>query len=1087
MRRPRVTRAHPAPVPPAPRPSTHKYLHPPNRRVPRDSHASRFFPSDAFAPASPIPPRLRPSPRRSRSSPLSSITAGLFAAFVSANGRLREWYESLAPAVISDVIPDDDFSAFPFPSDPAAHPPGASALSSDDDLLDSARVACVVFVVALVFNLNAAVWSARRSRRRLNLQVAYISAVAAFTHLEMWRGDDWYVSVPASRGATSFSALRVLEWIFTTPVLLLLVQHLHECAFAAEERAPATTRKSSSTGYVRPSKLALVAADELMILCGVAMSLCGTAFEYASVLTVSMCSFAYVVTHSVLALADIVSRVEMESTDSTRLACIAALKVVAWSAYPAVYLLADAGLVTVKRQHEFYLYNDVLTKFSYTLMLSAGSLRFLDLLEEHRERAALEMSRAQRAFFFNITHELRTPLNSIIGFNTLAMETGELTEFTGSFIKASLTSAEALLGLINQILDFAKFEGAKDGGGGGIELSSDVFTVRQLIEQVTDITQKASSRGVDLVVVVRDPDRFNTRFVGDFFRLRQCCVNLVDNAIKYSSNVQGRDALVDFSIRVVEGDRGRCAMTFEIKDNGVGIPAAKQRSLFVPFCQPADHKHAREKGTGLGLVITKSIVECMGGRIDFESVEDEGTRFFFTVEFNLARREKKNRTSERRDDDAFRADEDANADADADAPFADFHDEGSGWCSADTLPPDAKLIFHPSIGARARRHVSSILRCFRARPGAQYIVVADGGDVPSKVARASTLGHPILLVDVAAIAPDEAAALIDAHPRAGLILFGQPYQLIDARAKLGARRDVAAVLKPVKPSDLLDAVTRLVNELRRREGDGVPGFGCGVGSETHGTMIQARDDPRNGNPPASIGDSVRASRSGSGLGSGSGSGSGSAASDFADDARADAGVGFGTGTGVFGVTPAGIDVRLETGTDARDGSSSFAGGDASLAGMRVLLAEDNAMNQQMARFSIVKCGASLDIASHGGQAVELIRRRLEAGEPTYDCVLMDMMMPVLDGAAATRRIRELERKHGRESSPHVIVGLSANVGPEYTARVKAAGMDGTLSKPFYPATLRATLSSVRRGAYLGFAARRTEGEGVEGHQGKPGN
>ena len=1078
LRRPRVTRAQPAPAPPAPRPSTNIFFHRTDASRATVTHPASSRPTPS-RPRRPSPPRLRPSPRRSRSFPLSSITAGLFAAFVSANGRLREWYESLAPAVISDVIPDDDFSAFPFPSDPA--PPGASALSSDDDLLESARVACVVFVVALVFNLNAAVWSARRSRRRLNLQVAYISAVAAFTHLEIWRGDDWYVSVPASRGATSFSALRVLEWIFTTPVLLLLVQHLHECAFAAAERAPGARRKSSSTGYVRPSKLALVAADELMILCGVAMPLCGTAFEYASVLTVSMCSFAYVVTHSVLALADIVSRVEMESTDSTRLACIAALKVVAWSAYPAVYLLADAGLVTVKRQHEFYLYNDVLTKFSYTLMLSAGSLRFLDLLEEHRERAALEMSRAQRAFFFNITHELRTPLNSIIGFNTLAVETGELTEFTGSFIKASLTSAEALLGLINQILDFAKFEGAKDGGGGGIELSSDVFTVRQLIEQVTDMTQKASSRGVDLVVVVRDPDRFNTRFVGDFFRLRQCCVNLVDNAVKYSSNVQGRDALVEFSIGVVEGDRGRCAMTFEIKDNGVGIPAAKQRSLFVPFCQPADHKHAREKGTGLGLVITKSIVECMGGRIDFESVEDEGTRFFFTVDFNLARREKKNRTSERRDDRAFRPDEDA----DADAPFADFDDEGSGWCSADTLPPDAKLIFHPSVGARVRRHVSSILRCFRARPGAQYVVVADGGDVASKVARAATLGHPILLVDVAAIAPDEAAALIDAHPRAGLILFGQPYQLIDARARLGARRDVAAALKPVKPSDLLDAVTRLVNEPRRRAGDGVPGLGSGVGTETRGTMIRARDDPRNGTPPASIGDTVRASGFGSGFGSGSGSGS--AVSEFADDADADAGVGFGTGTGVFGVTPAVLDVRLETGTDARDASSSFAGGDASLAGMRVLLAEDNAMNQQMARFSIVKCGASLDIASHGGQAVELIRRRLEAGEPTYDCVLMDMMMPVLDGAAATRRIRELERKHGRESSPHVIVGLSANVGPEYTARVKAAGMDGSLSKPFYPATLRATLSSVRRGAYLGFAARRTEGEGVEGHQGKPGN
>ena len=107
----------------------------------------------------------------------------------------------------------------------------------------------------------------------------------------------------------------------------------------------------------------------------------------------------------------------------------------------------------------------------------------------------------------------------------------------------------------------------------------------------------------------------------------------------------------------------------------------------------------------------------------------------------------------------------------------------------------------------------------------------------------------------------------------------------------------------------------------------------------------------------------------------------------------------------------------ETGTDARDGSFAR---ETRAWGMRVLLAEDNAMNQQMARFSIVKCGANLDVASHGGQAVDLIRRRLEAGEPNYDCVLMDMMMPVLDGAAATSRIRELERMHEREACRRVM-------------------------------------------------------------------
>ena len=90
--------------------------------------------------------------------------------------------------------------------------------------------------------------------------------------------------------------------------------------------------------------------------------------------------------------------------------------------------------------------------------------RFLEALDDRRAAFAVHMSNVQRAFLQH-PHELRTPLNSIIGFNTLAMESGELTEFTTSFIKASLTSAEALLGLINQILDFAKFEGAKDQSG----------------------------------------------------------------------------------------------------------------------------------------------------------------------------------------------------------------------------------------------------------------------------------------------------------------------------------------------------------------------------------------------------------------------------------------------------------------------------------------------------------------------------------------------------------------------------------------------------------------------------------------------
>jgi signal transduction histidine kinase len=87
------------------------------------------------------------------------------------------------------------------------------------------------------------------------------------------------------------------------------------------------------------------------------------------------------------------------------------------------------------------------------------------------------------------------------------------------------------------------------------------------------------------------------------------------------------------NVNAIEGKPHASQLSFEVRDNGVGIPVEKQHALFVPFCQPADHKTAKNKGTGLGLVITKAIIECMGGSIDFESVEDEYTRFFFHTQF----------------------------------------------------------------------------------------------------------------------------------------------------------------------------------------------------------------------------------------------------------------------------------------------------------------------------------------------------------------------------------------------------------------------------------------------------------------------
>ena len=257
----------------------------------------------------------------------------------------------------------------------------------------------MIFATALAFNLNAAAWSAHRSKCKLNLQVAFISAVAAWTHYEMWKGRDWYVvyggATRAQSGTVSFSGLRQLEWVFTTPVLLLVVQNLHAYAFAALPRKDKTgvekdeeTRAKSSdrdrkkrskkyqkaehlTGYQPANRNLLIAVDLLMLLCGLVMPLT-SGLERGVFLAVSVACFFYVIGHSVAALLDILRFAKMGVFDKGRLVVIAVLKCVAWSGYPTIYFLTEYGRLTCKQQHDLYLYNDVLTKFTYSLVIRCG-------------------------------------------------------------------------------------------------------------------------------------------------------------------------------------------------------------------------------------------------------------------------------------------------------------------------------------------------------------------------------------------------------------------------------------------------------------------------------------------------------------------------------------------------------------------------------------------------------------------------------------------------------------------------------------------------------------------------------------------
>jgi len=132
----------------------------------------------------------------------------------------------------------------------------------------------------------------------------------------------------------------------------------------------------------------------------------------------------------------------------------------------------------------------------------------------------------------------------------------------------------------------------------------------------------------------------------------------------------------------------------------------------------------------------------------------------------------------------------------------------------------------------------------------------------------------------------------------------------------------------------------------------------------------------------------------------------------------------------------------------------------SIAGMKILLVEDNAMNQKLVHHTISQAGGAVTICVHGKAAVDAVTA---AGEGHFDAILMDHMMPVMDGVEATRLIRKLEATGSLKRN--VIIGLSGNVGTEFAAEIYAVGMDGFMSKPFLPKELRALLSSVFKGEF----------------------